>query len=533
MVTFMHPADFLNPDPLSTMDPLYTSSQPTSAEGDVHVPSIQRKPLSTTLVMQQPLESTSTAGGDETTSSVFPETILGAKISPPTELSTSENETYFKSLKRFTPNAYRESPEGSASSICLVGTRKAEIEAIMKWIEVDEVKKPLFLVQGRIGTGKTTLLNTISQRSKADGYYAAGYFFSGTDHARNTPGRFINTITYQVAEAIPEFRPYVARIIEAGPSILDRSIESQTQRLLLEPLRQLKADYPEFFVRPHVIIIDALDECGELNDQIRVITALTELLKQEHISFLCLLSCGLNLPIAREISTTHAALIHNRIILGKDEKTEKADIWAYLGASFTRIRDKHVLRTHIPNDWPAESDLETIVKRSGGLFIYPATIIRHLESTSNHPHEELGTILQILTTKREVDPLAELDRLYQTLMSLVENLTGINTAQILGLHLVRSSPNFWIPKTVEYAGTFNFENHFRSLNADFILAPLASVLECAGGHIRFYHLSFAQFLLDPARSGKYFVHPETWQHKVVSQLVQAFYDRERMACLSF
>ena len=38
-----------------------------------------------------------------------------------------------------------------------------------------------------------------------------------------------NTITYQIAEVIPELRPYVARIIEAEPSILDRSIEEQTR----------------------------------------------------------------------------------------------------------------------------------------------------------------------------------------------------------------------------------------------------------------------------------------------------------------
>jgi len=53
-------------------------------------------------------------------------------------------------------------------------------------------------------------------------------------------------ITYQIAEVIPELRPYVARIVEAEPSILDRSIEEQTHRLLLEPLRQLRADYPGF-----------------------------------------------------------------------------------------------------------------------------------------------------------------------------------------------------------------------------------------------------------------------------------------------
>jgi len=101
-----------------------------------------------------------------------------AKVSPPTELSTSENEACPKFWKRFS-----ESPEGSPSLIRLDGTCEEAIEAIMRWIEVDEAKKPLFIVLGQIGTGNTTLLNTNSQRSKAGGHYAARYSFSRTGHA--------------------------------------------------------------------------------------------------------------------------------------------------------------------------------------------------------------------------------------------------------------------------------------------------------------------------------------------------------------
>ena len=84
---------------------------------------------------------------------------------------------------------------------------------------------------------------------------------------------------------------------------------------------------------------------------------------------------------------------------------------------------------------------------------------------------------------------------------------------------------------MEYTGTFNFEKHFRTLNADIVLAPLAPVLECAGGYVCFYHLSFAEFLLDSAQSGEYFVHPQAWQQKLVSQLVPAFQVRKRTSII--
>ena len=298
------------PEPSSIKVPLYKLPESASVEDDDRVPSTEPGLSSTTLALAT---STSTAGGDGEISYGLSETILGtADNLPATELSTSENAAYSEFRERFS-----EPPEGSPSSIRLDGTFKEEIEAIVKWIEVDEVKKPLFIVLGQIGTGQATLLNAISQRSKAGGYYAANYSFSRTDPERNTPDRLVNTLTYQIAEAIPELRPYVARVIEAEPSVLDHSIEEQTQQLLLEPLRQLKADYPGFSVRPHIIIIDALDECGGLNDQIRVITTLARVLEQEHVPFLCLLSCDVNLPITHVMSTTHAALIHDQVILGK------------------------------------------------------------------------------------------------------------------------------------------------------------------------------------------------------------------------
>ena len=440
---------------------------------------------------------------------------------PRTELSDIEHRAFEELKKSISMSAYHDSHERSASSGCLKSTREDQINTIMNWIESERKKNPAFLVLGPAGSGKTSLLNTIAEICKRKGYYAAGFFFSGTDSARNTTESLMNTIVYQVAVAIPQLQPYIGRIVAADSTILSRSLDSKTIALLLEPLHQLRSDFPSFSSdsRSFVIVIDALDECGKLEEQRRVISALAEVLS-DGSPLVCLLSSRFNPHIEHEISTTLTAHIQDQVILGKDSDAERADIRAYLHASVDRIRKKHAFGKRIPKEWPSETDLEMIVKRSGGQFIYASTVIRYVESPDHNPHERLRDILGIYPTKLEEDPFAELDALYRALMSSVKDISAAR--EILGIKSIRLSPQFWMPKLMKRY--FDFEAHFRSLDGDIVLAPLAPVLKYEDGRITFYHLSFAEFLLDSTRSREYFVQPMHWQKWIVSRLVPFFYD---------
>jgi len=450
---------------------------------------------------------------------------------PRTQLSEAERHAFDKLEKSIAMSAYHDSNERSASSGCLKGTRKDQIEAIMKWIESAREKKPAFLVLGPAGSGKTSLLNNIAENCKSKGYYAAGFFFSGTDSARNTTERLMNTIVYQVAIAIPQLQPHIARTIAGDPTTLSRSLDSKTTALLLDPLRQLqiRSDFPSFSPgsHPFVIVVDALNECGGLEEQRHVIAVLAEVLSHGSFPFVCLLSSHFDRHIEHEIDTTLTALIEDRAVLGDNSDAERADIQAYLRANVDRIRSKHAFGDRIPKEWPLESDLETIVRKSGGQFIYASTVVRYIESPDHNPHERLQHILGICPTKSGDEPFAALDALYRILMSSVKNFPVAR--QILGIELVRSSSQFWTPYLMK--DFFDFKGHFRSLDGDIVLAPLASVLQYKDGCIRFYHLSFVEFLLDPARSREYFVQPTDWQKWMVSRFVPLFYDR-RVTLLS-
>jgi len=440
--------------------------------------------------------------------------------SPTKELAPTEGKAFDELKKAISHNAFHDSRAQSTSSGCQRGTRVDEIRAITDWVDAKEEKKPVFVVIGPAGSGKTSLLTTIAQNSKSKDCYAAGFFFSGTDPDRNNDACFMNTIAYQIAVAIPELQPYMSRIIAADSTILSRSLGAQTKDLLLKPIRQLRSDFPNFLSNSHsfVIVVDALNECGT-DDQRRVIAALAEVLSDGSFPFACLLSSRFDRSIKKEMSTTLLAHIHDRVILGTNGESEQADIRAYLDSSVDRIRDKHPFGERIPRGWPTTSDLNTIVEKSGGQFIYASTVIRYVESLDHDPHERLRDILGISPTKTGEQPFAELDALYQDLMSSVKDLSA--AIEVLGIHIVKLSSEFWTPSTVE--SKFDFQEHFRSLDVKIVLAPLASVLKCEDDKIEFYHLSFAEFLLDHTRSGEYFVHPKTWQKWIVSQFVPIFY----------
>lgn len=259
------------------------------------------------------------------------EAVIRPPVSAPTRLTPSERQAFDKLEKAIATNAYHDSQARSTFPGCLPGTRKEQIKKVMNWIEAKGSKKPLFVVLGPAGSGKSSLLWTVAQICKDKGFYAAGFFLSSKDLERTTSALFITTIAYQISEAIPELRPYVSRAVEAEGSILSRSLKTQLNSLLLRPLSQLQADHPGFSFRPRVIAIDALDECGNENDQIQAISALTEALSSPSFPFLCLFSSRFNLHIENLLShKLTRRLVHDRVELGTNVDAEKDDILAYL-----------------------------------------------------------------------------------------------------------------------------------------------------------------------------------------------------------
>ena len=395
----------------------------------------------------------------------------------------------------------------------------------MDWLEGGEGQKPILVVTGPAGSGKTSLLKTIARMYKEKDCHPASFFFSATDRERNKPTFLINTIVYQIAVAVPELQPYIARAIKDDSTVLSWSSTTQSARLLMQPQTDLLAVYPDLPIRKRLIIIDALDEC---TDQLEVLSTLTRALSDNFLDFRCLLSSRLDNHIENALTLTES-LIHDRLFLGGDEDAEQSDIRFFLTAEIERVLSHHPMRARIPPDWPKKADIDTLVERSSGLFLYAATVIRYIDSPFDQPSDRLHYILHTPTMKYGASPFAALDNLYRILMTSIKNIEAAN--EILGVELIRSISHFWTPKSLD---EYVFKRHFEALDADIVLAPLRPILMCANGSIKLLHSSFADFLLDSTRSREFFVRPNIWQKWIVSRLVPYFYDknsRPNLLCL--
>ena len=112
------------------------------------------------------------------------------------------------------------------------------------------------------GYGKTTIAGTISEKLEEKSAeldfcpIGATFFFWRTSPERNSPARFIITLTYQLFISIPELAPHIENAVKRNPMILKKALEVQLKKLIVEPFKAL-GQYAEEMPN-RLIIVDGL-----------------------------------------------------------------------------------------------------------------------------------------------------------------------------------------------------------------------------------------------------------------------------------
>ena len=137
---------------------------------------------------------------------------------------------------------------------CLKGTRTAIMDEIELWIR-DFDKPPVYWLNGLAGTGKSTIAQTIAERTFADGLLGASFFCSRDFEDRSNLQSIFPTLAVQLARKYPGFRPMFIPLVKADPEIIYESLYDQMKKLIIQPLT--------YSAISTVIVIDALDECKD------------------------------------------------------------------------------------------------------------------------------------------------------------------------------------------------------------------------------------------------------------------------------
>ncbi|KAK1232883.1 hypothetical protein PQX77_003996 [Marasmius sp. AFHP31] len=395
---------------------------------------------------------------------------------------------------------------------CLEGTRERALVAIHDWASAKEPEAlPICWLSGPAGVGKSAIALTIAQSFERLSLLASSFFFFRSDPKRNNPSALVLTIAHELATTSSLMRNCIEHRISTDPKILEARLEEQFRELIIAPVLAWSRQRSLWGapVVPNIVIIDGLDECGDEETQLRVLSIVRSAYQQTpHFPLRFLICSRPEAWIREDFADEPLFRLSKNIILGDSPE----DIRRYYVHHFQEIvtsrRYRHV---RFPSPWPSERELEILVWRSGGQFIYAATVIKFVKLAYNHPIEQLLLIFDnTLERQPSKSPYHDLDCLYHIILS-----GNPNHAQLLSI----LAAILILPKDAHVSPAPMLIEMVLGLPAgqvDLALRGMHSVLDISecNDSILPYHASLSEYLVDQTRSCDFHIDMPSQKHVI-------------------
>ncbi|KAL2783949.1 hypothetical protein BJX66DRAFT_330305 [Aspergillus keveii] len=347
---------------------------------------------------------------------------------------------------------------------CLEGTRIDLLRELEEWSTLPG-GKCIFWLNGKAGTGKSTISRTAASLLRKKGLLGASFFFKRGEGDRGSAKKLFPTLAAQLTKCFGE----------------------QFEKLLLQPL--LETDQRTNTITTRVIVIDALDECQGVNDIEFILKLLPRVRKLNTLKLQFLLTSRPELPIMfgfREITDDHQDLSLHQI----PEPIIEHDICLYFEIRFAQLRN----RRSLPQDWPGGEKIKALVQHSVPLFISASTIYRFISDDRWNPEKRIQAIL--------ANTSIYVSKMYSTYISVLHQLLVDQDEQdsrqlvqefreLIGIVILLATPLSVV--------TISQLVHMDLDSINNLLRLLHSVLEVPRDPcipVRLLHSSFRDFLLD-------------------------------------
>ena len=377
---------------------------------------------------------------------------------------------------------------------CLPGTRSELLSEIAEWAMSPE-GKCIFWLNGMAGTGKSTISRTVAKRFEEEKILGASFFFKRGQGDRGNAIKLFPTIARQLAKTVPRLIPGIDKAIDNNSDIGNKGLKEQFDKILLQPLLDLAS--PALSIPNVVIIMDALDECEADLDIRLILQLLPQLQNSKAIRLRVLLTSRPELPIRLGFKKL-ATQDHKDLVLHEIPKEViEHDLSLFLNYRLSEIRKER--EPPLPINWPGAENIRKLVALSTPLFIFAATICRIFEDPDWDP---VDSLLEILTHQKDESKLdgtylPVLDRLLDRQTEKKRKELVQEFHQVVGAIVILESP-LSVTSLSKLIGLPERLIHLR-------LNPLHSVLSVPNDEVlpvQLFHLSFRDFLLDPATREK-------------------------------
>ncbi|KAI0184803.1 putative wd40 protein [Xylaria flabelliformis] len=384
--------------------------------------------------------------------------------------------------------------------LCLPDTRVELLQTIFRWVD-DQEREAVFWLSGMAGTGKSTISRTLSRAFSESRQLGASFFFKRGEADRNVAAKFFTTIAAQLSRTVPGIAHYIKPVLDDDPSIVQKSLSEQFQRLILEPLSNILDNSQQ--QKTLLIIVDALDECDMEND-IRVLIKLFSLARTQAPRLRIFVTSRPELPPRMgfdDLSGKYEQFILHEI----RHSVIRKDIYTFLRHELSVSKAEYNKFTKddprcLPSDWPTESNLEELLNMAVPLFISAATICRFLfdHRLGGSPVRKLCVLLEQTVSP----PYSSKMNIYQPILAqMLKDLTEQEKEKALTEFRIIVGPIVVLATPLSasaLARMLNIEDdiiHHRLDHLHSVLNVPRSVEE----PIKLFHLSFRDFLLDPEK----------------------------------
>ncbi|KAF8178753.1 hypothetical protein BJ912DRAFT_650319 [Pholiota molesta] len=403
------------------------------------------------------------------------------------------------------PGAFYDAAERGDPPKCYPQTRLAILAEIQHWVRNPELRKKLIMwIYGPAGSGKSAIAQTIAEIFAQEGLLVASFFFSRTGIGRNDTSQFIASISYQLSISIPEVRAHIAIAVEQDPLVFSRTLLSQMQALVIKPLNDAAGALTQTAVaQPGLVIIDGLDEARGETAQKELLQALSTSIQQLHIPLIFLVASRSEHIIRQTFNREPLQSLTQGLALDEHYQPDN-DILIFLSSKFNEIRELHLSCNTFPVPWPSQEDIDYLVRKASGQFIYASTVMKYIDSPRRNPTKQLKIILGLADRGKDT-PFAQLDSLYDLILSSVEDITRV--LEILSLVFLQTGYGTYL--SVDFIETLL---GYEPGDVAAVLTDMHALIQVPtsdgsnkNNKLRLYHASLYDFLMDKSRTERFFL----------------------------
>ena len=299
-------------------------------------------------------------------------------------------------------------------------------------------------------------------------------------------------------------RPYIEDVLQRDHHILHQSHKHQFQQLIVEPIHLAMSP-----IRPMVIVVDALDECDN---------------RQEIAEFIDIVACAFQesqMPLPLRFFFTSRVEEHIRskfaaspaldvtCCLNLRDFSADNDIHTFLQSRFTTIYQQKCRQIgNISLPWLSQGDLDKLVTKSMGSFIFAFTLVNFVSDGSDLPHRKLQIALQshsgldplytqVLESAKSASHSHHFTRVLQTIIIIAIPISIMDLACLL---------------QIEGGDVIHALQGVQSI----IMVP-----EDDEQPVRLLHTSLRDFLTTQARSQHLFINPATCHLSMATDCLSA------------